>query len=71
MCHTKTVVEVIRVGRGVGVDGLVEVVRVDGVVGVAGVVGLDGVVGVFRVVEVVRVALEKLAVISGGGCHEV
>ena len=31
-----------------GVDGLVEVVRVDGVVGVAGVVGLDGVVGVFR-----------------------
>ena len=58
-------------------DGLVEVVRVDGVAGldgvvkVAGVVGLDGVVGVFRVVEVVRVALEKLAVISGGGCHEV
>ena len=32
VCHTKTVVEVIRVGRGVGVDGLVEVVRVDGVV---------------------------------------
>ena len=37
----------------------------DGVVGMAGVVGLDGVVGVFRV------ALEKLAVISGGGYHEV
>ena len=34
-------------------------------------VGFDGVVGVFRVVEVVRVALEKLAVISGGGYHEV
>ena len=46
-------------------DGLVEVVRVDGLVGMAGVVGLDGVVGVFRV------ALEKLAVISGGGYHEV
>ena len=58
----------VRVDRVVGVDGLVEVVRVDGVVGV---VGLDGVVGVFRVVEVVRVALEKLAVISGGGYHEV
>ena len=56
---------VVRVDRVVGVDGLVEVVRVDGVVGMAGVVGLDGVVGVFRV------ALEKLAVISGGGYHEV
>ena len=28
-------------------------------------------VEVIRVVEVVRVALEKLAVISGGGYHEV
>ena len=48
--------------RVIGVD---RVDGVDGVVVMAGVVGLDGVVGVFRV------ALEKLAVISGGGYHEV